>query len=346
MDMKKRFVLLSLLATLSLSGCDSFSNIFNIKSKDNNSSTQNNEEKSSEQSSLVTFTQEDDETIEEDTTQTTTINVSGDDTDLINAYYQNINITSADSGSTLKVKLYNLIKGHTKYDYGSLEVAMKVTDRDYELDPITSNESDNYDPYMKLLYADYNGDKSTAKKWSTSQGSFGTETNYVWNKEHIWAKSNGFKNASGCEAYSDLHHLRASDWKCNNRRSNNPFGVISNHSTSNASEDYTQSRKTDNYYTSTLFEPRDADKGDVARALFYMATRYYNGDGSDGSNLTLTTGTDSSGGKWGYLNTLLQWHVQDPPDAFEIHRNSLVQSFQKNRNPYIDHPEWAQKVFG
>ncbi len=257
------------------------------------------------------------------------VNAAGD-------YYGSI--TSSMKGDTLKVALYNIIKGHTKYDYGSLEIAMKTTDRDWTLSPDENDE----DPYMHLLYANYNGSTSTAKKWSTSQGSYGTLTNYVWNKEHVWAKSNGF-NSSGCNAYSDLHHLRASDWKCNNTRSNNPFAEVT-HSESNRTENY-NGQKTNNYHTSSLFEPQDADKGDVARALFYMATRYYNGDGSNGTSLSLTTGTDSSGGKWGYLDTLLKWHVDDPVDDFEAHRNDLIYTIQGNRNPYIDHPEYARSVF-
>ncbi len=258
-------------------------------------------------------------------------------------YYASIN--SSMKGDDLKVALYNIIKGHTKYGYKTLEVAMKITDRDYTLSPLQDNEPDDYDPYMKLLYADYNGDPSTAKTWKTSQGSYGTTTNYVWNKEHIWAKSNGFGNSESCEAYSDLHHLRASDWKCNNTRSNFPFANVSNHNSSTASYDWTESRKTDNYLQNNVFEPRDSDKGDVARALFYMATRYYNGDGSANTHLSLTTGTDSSGGKWGYLDTLLAWHELDPVDEFEAHRNDLIYGIQGNRNPYIDHPEYARAVF-
>lgn len=261
-------------------------------------------------------------------------------------YYSSI--TTSMKGDTLKVALYTIIKnGHTKNDYDTLEVDMKITDRDYTLSPLQENEPDDYDPYMYLLYADYNGDVSTAKTWKTSQGSYGTTVKgqYVWNKEHIWAKSNGFGNSEGCFAYSDLHHLRASDWKCNNIRSNNPFNTVSSHTDSNRVLDWTEKRKTDNYSNGGAFEPRDSDKGDVARALFYMATRYYNGDGSANTSLSLTTGTDSSGGKWGYLDTLLAWHEADPVDNFEAHRNDLVYGIQHNRNPYIDHPEYARAVF-
>lgn len=254
-------------------------------------------------------------------------------------YYSSIN--SSMKGDTLKVALYNIIKGHTKRSYDSLEVDMKITDRDYTLSP---EGTDDENPYMNLLYADYNFNTSTARYWGDSDGGYNTSGVKVWNKEHIWAKSNGF-NTKGLPAYSDLHHLRASDWKCNNIRSNNPFANVATHSSSTAVQDYTQSRKTDNYSSGSVFEPRDKDKGDVARALFYMATRYYNGDGSGGTNLSLTTGTDSSGGKWGYLDTLLAWHESDPVDEFEAHRNDLVYSLQNNRNPYIDHPEYARAVF-
>ena len=254
-------------------------------------------------------------------------------------YYSSINSTM--KGDTLKVALYNIIKGHTRIPYDSLEPAMKVTDRDYNLSPLGTDD-DN--PYIVTLYADYNGDKSTAIRYGDSCGGYNTSGNQIWNKEHIWAKSNGFATESK-PAHSDLHHLRASDERCNNLRGNLPFNTVSQHTSSNAVENHYK-QKTDNYrITNSYFEPRDSDKGDVARALFYMATRYYNGDGSN-SALSLTNGTDSSGGKWGYLDTLLAWHEADPVDEFEAHRNDLIyEQFQHNRNPYIDHPEYARAVF-
>ena len=254
-------------------------------------------------------------------------------------YYSSI--TSSMKGDTLKVALYNIIKGHTKIDYGVLEEAMKVTDRDYTLSPIGTDDDD---PYVVTLYANYNGDKTTAIRWGDSCGGYNTSGKQIWNKEHIWAKSNGFASESK-PAHSDLHHLRVSDERCNNLRGNLPFNVVAQHNNDTAVENHYK-KLTDNYrITNSYFEPRDTDKGDVARALFYMATRYYNGDGSN-SPLSLTTGTDSSGGKWGYLDTLLAWHEADPVDEFEAHRNDLIYTqFQHNRNPYIDHPEYARAVF-
>ena len=248
----------------------------------------------------------------------------------VSEYYKGINLTHY--GDDLKDDLYQLIKGHTKYSYGVAEKAMRQTDRDW----VKSPNPDDEKPIMVLLYADYNDTNPIT--WNKSCGSYGDGSD-IWNKEHIWAKSNGFPS-KGLQAYCDLHHLRASDEKLNNWRSNYPLGNSNNAFVPDHFENTSTCRK------ATPFEPGDKYKGDVARALFYMATRYYTGDGSGGTKLALTTGTDSSGGKWGYLNDLLAWHELDPVDDFERNRNQIIyEDYQHNRNPYIDHPEFARAVF-
>src|SRR5690606_11529744 len=81
-------------------------------------------------------------------------------------------------------------------------------------------------------------------------------------------------------------------------------------------------------------------RGDVARALFYMATRY--------SALSLVNGNppDSTPNQIGDLETLLTWNTTDPSDDFEMNRNNVIYSWQQNRNPFIDHPELAAYVYG
>lgn len=336
--MKKHFLLVTLLACVSLSGCDSFTSIFG-KSDANDSSQNSN---SSSNSSFVSFFQDDEETTESGTTTTNPevtpqISVTGDDAERINAYYQNLTSSDLATGSSLRSALCTLTKkGHVKYSYNNLEVAMKTTDRNWEKSPDPNDEN----PYMNLLYLVDNDNKPSLYNTFHGSGGISDGNKAHWNKEHIWAKSNGF-DSSGAEAYSDLHHLRASDKLNNGERSNYAFTTVSG----SYVKDYNGDNSGKVNKSSQLYEPLDRDKGDVARALFYMATRYMDGVGSTGTHLNLTNGTESSGGKWGYLNTLLQWHTQDPPDAFEKHRNSLVQDIQGNRNPYIDHPEWAQKVF-
>ena len=254
----------------------------------------------------------------------------------VSEYYKNIN--SSMKGDTLKVALYNIIKGHDNFGYGTAELAMRQTDRNWDLSPDPNDQN----PYMVLFYADYN--ESNPQLWNTSQGSYGSTTNYVWNKEHIWAKDNGIGQSKSGTAYGDLHHLRASDWKLNNERSNYALTVVTGGS---QSPNAFGNSNTGCYVnkSANLFEPSDRYKGDCARALFYMATRYYSADGCP-TALNLSTATTSGNGTWGYLDTLLAWHELDPVDNFEIRRNQIIyEDYQHNRNPYIDHPEYARAVF-
>ncbi|MCM1131300.1 MAG: endonuclease [Roseburia sp.] len=157
-----------------------------------------------------------------------------------------------------------------------------------------------------------------------------------WNKEHVWAKSHGFPTES-LDPYSDAHHLRPTLNSINSSRSNSDFGEVS----SGSSDSF------GNRWTSSTFEPRDEVKGDVARMMFYMATRY----GFDGTyNLMLvdssSTSQSSGNGRFGNLQTLLKWHYQDPVSKEEIYRNNIIYTYyQKNRNPYIDHPEYVDLAY-
>lgn len=158
----------------------------------------------------------------------------------------------------------------------------------------------------------------------------------AWNKEHVWAKSHGFPNES-YEPYCDAHHLRPSTTKINSTRSNKDFGEVPN-----ATPD-AYGNKTNN----DLFEPRAEVKGDIARMMFYMETRY----GSNTKyNLKLvnsqTTSASDLNGRFGNLETLIKWHYEDPVSKEEIYRNNVIfDNYQHNRNPYIDHPEYVDYVY-
>ncbi len=98
------------------------------------------------------------------------------------------------------------------------------------------------------------------------------------------------------------------------------------------------------YTDSNSFEPRNAVKGDVARMLFYMAVRYEGGDGWNDLEMSSTVGSSSS--MIGDLEVLLAWNDQDPVDAFEMRRNDRIHAaWQGNRNPFVDHPEWADAIW-
>jgi endonuclease I len=152
--------------------------------------------------------------------------------------------------------------------------------------------------------------------------------NLPWNREHTWPDSLGL--GGGGPDYSDLHQLRPCNTQVNNNRGNLPFGTGGG------------------YWDPNQGSP---DRGDMARAMFYMDTRY---DGADAStvDLSLVDG-QPSGNQMGDLAKLLHWHYQDPPSIAEKRRNQLVFDktlnptyWQGNRNPYIDRPEFVWTIFG
>ncbi|MFI6762238.1 endonuclease [Micromonospora sp. NPDC050417] len=156
-----------------------------------------------------------------------------------------------------------------------------------------------------------------------------------WNREHVWAKSHGdFGTATG--PGTDLHHLRPEDVSVNSDRGNKDFD--------NGGSPVREAPG--NFTDGDSWEPRDAVKGDVARMIMYMAIRYEGGDGWPNlePNESVRNGSAPYIGK---LSVLLRWNRADPPDAFEKRRNQLIYDrWQGNRNPFVDHPEWATAIWG
>lgn len=158
----------------------------------------------------------------------------------------------------------------------------------------------------------------------------------IWNREHTWpqALSNGnWKGDSGkVKAGADLLHIRPTYEATNSARGDTRFG-------DNGKKGVQKYQGMDYAYTSgAYFEPIDAVKGDIARILMYVWTAYY--DYYNDSGLMITKAIES-------YDTLLKWHTLDKPDALEGHRNDFSESSnQKNRNPFVDHPEYAWKIFG
>ncbi|MEK4532967.1 endonuclease [Solibacillus sp. FSL K6-1554] len=216
------------------------------------------------------------------------------------------------TGAALKSALHNIIDDHTEISYSNVWTALRETDED-------PNNSNN----VILLYT------------GRSQSKFTNGGNVNdWNREHVWAKSHGdFGTSMG--AGTDLHHLRPTDVSVNGTRSNLDFDNGGNE----------HSEASGNYYDSDSWEPRDSVKGDVARMLFYMAVRYEGDSGEVDLELNnkVNNGTAPYHGK---LSVLLQWHKQDPVDNFERTRNEIIYTdYQHNRNPFIDHPEWASAIW-
>ncbi len=150
--------------------------------------------------------------------------------------------------------------------------------------------------------------------------------------------------------YSDIFHVYPSDGKVNGMRGNYPYGE-----TSSASWTSTNGSKRGSCsfagYSGVIFEPIDEYKGDLARSYFYMATRYENiiaswESNSETANAVLDGTSDHVFEIW-HLNLLLKWHNEDPVSTKEINRNdSIYYLYQHNRNPFIDHPEYAKSIWG
>ncbi len=215
------------------------------------------------------------------------------------------------TGSALRASLHDIIDNNTKLSYDAVWTALKDTDQD------PSNTGNVIELYTG---------RSISK--SSNGGSVGN-----WNREHVWAQSRGgFTTSAG--PGTDLHHLRPEDVTVNGTRGNKDFD---NGGTA-------VSGCTDCWTDADSFEPRDAVKGDVARMLLYMAVRY---EGDDGfQNLEMSTVSGSAVPRIGDLDILLQWNSADPVDAFEMRRNDRIHAqWQGNRNPFIDHPEWAAAIW-
>ncbi|MCF6270566.1 MAG: endonuclease [Melioribacteraceae bacterium] len=214
-------------------------------------------------------------------------------------------------GNNLKSVLHNKINNHVRFPYtsGSTDVwdILKKTDKD-------PDNSSN----VLLLYTNYS--VNAAQEYNSGNG---------WNREHVWAKSHGFPNSSDT-AYTDVHHLRPSDISTNSARGNKDFDYGGNLTT-----------PTDNRYDNDSWEPRDEIKGDVARMMLYMTVRYEGGS----YDLELVDYVPSSGPNFGKKSVLLEWNRLDPVSEFERNRNRVIYSYQKNYNPFIDHPEFADRIY-
>jgi endonuclease I len=154
-----------------------------------------------------------------------------------------------------------------------------------------------------------------------------------FNREHSWPQS-WFNSSS--PMVSDAFHVYPTDGKVNGIRSNYPYGEVTTPSitTLNGSKLGPCSFPG---YTGTVFEPIDEYKGDFARTYFYMCTRYYTEDSGWQTN-DMITGANLK--PWA-LELMKKWNQQDPVSAKEISRNNAVFAHQGNRNPFIDHPEYA-----
>ena len=329
-------------------------------------------------------------------TLTKTIDLNPVSSAEVRSYYASLDGKSLSGEDLLKALKPILREGqqYHSYDSGSsIWQAYEITDRDWTLSPASQITNGTYDPntnkitgyrygsnankldnpYLHVLYRNPGVEEGYLHAWDHHGDNNGID------REHIWAKSRGFgKDDSGTEvkvpgARGDLHHLLPGDSYVNSStHSNNPYGFVDkNKIDDDAGKKYTINGVTvvDGNYRGTsssigsgiVFEPQDSDKGDIARACFYMVARYNNLALDDNSidagnpNLTLSDeisdatvySTPTKAVSYGVLRDLLAWHKLDPVDEYEIHRNDIIyRNYDHNRNPFIDFPSWVDAIWG
>jgi endonuclease I len=231
------------------------------------------------------------------------------------------------SGLPLRIALHNIIKNHNSITYDGLWTAYQTTDvkPNGKVWDIYSDVPGGTPPYQYTFVTD-------------QCGSYQNEGD-CYNREHSFPQS--WFGDGTYPMYSDLFHVYPTDGKVNGERSNYPYGDVGTVSWTSQNGSKLGSCN-DSGYSSTVFEPIDEYKGDIARSYFYMAVRYYTEDASwPGS--AMVSGAEPL--LWA-RNVLLSWSSSDTVSQKEINRNNSIYVIQHNRNPFIDHPEWILAIWG
>ena len=233
------------------------------------------------------------------------------------------------SDENLMSALCSIIRSHKEVSYSSgLLNAFAIAD--------TDNEGYIIDIYSNCRYR------------PSDSGSSASHVGEGYNREHSFPRS--WFNGAVAPMNTDVFHVYPTDIKVNSQRGNDPYGVCAN-GTRLSYGSYVAKGKsgTCTYpgYSGTVFEPDDEYKGDLARTYFYMATCYKNELPSwpGSAQLDYKTNKYKAFSTW-TINMLMEWTRLDPVSDKEIKRNEAIYGIQGNRNPFIDHPELAEYIWG
>ena len=228
------------------------------------------------------------------------------------------------SDQQLMLSLHQKIKGHYMIYYNKLWEKFKTTD---------CNGTTIIDRYA-----------NTSFTYGTNQCSGGySGVGDCYNREH--SVPNSWWGADQDTMYTDLYHMYPVDGWVNGERGNYPFGDCANGTPKGTGKLGTC---THSGYSGKVFEVADEYKGDFARTYFYMVVRYMDRVGSwtqSYGNAVFTNTSYKHLTPWA-ISQLLEWHRNDPVSTLESNRNEAVYGIQHNRNPFIDHPELAEYLWG
>ncbi len=256
-------------------------------------------------------------------------------------YYNNVEVQVANGLNCMPLKqaLHDLIDGHTVRSYGDVNSFMCAYDTD-----ASGNVLDRY-------------------KGNNVPCSGGGLDFSLLNREHVLPRS-WWGGSTSVTQYTDFHNLFPSDVQANSDKSGYPLGEVGS-SIGNypcPSFPFTDigldglsctNINAGTNFDDNVFEPDNSYKGDFARVYLYMAVRYQdeiisgNWKGTNSTTFAVFSNDILTIYEPCLLALMLQWHNQDPPSQLEIDRNNAIAlaSNQGNRNPFIDHPEYADLIW-
>lgn len=267
--------------------------------------------------------------------------------------------TATGTGLTLKTNLKKIIDNvndglasehlHTDQGYGALWTLYTHT-------AFRDNYYENDGSLLDLYSENPSGPDPYSYSSTTQQcGNYSSEGD-CYNREHLIPQSY-FDGFAIDPMKNDPFFVVPSDGKVNGDRNNLPFGEVGTASYTSQNGSKRGNNRNTGYaagYSSTVFEPIDEFKGDVARSFFYFVTRYQDilvnfYSTANGTSCQAKNMFDGSSGKAlsnPFLDILMQWHLNDPVSAKEIAiNNDVYYNHQNNRNPYIDHPEYVGMIW-
>ncbi|MCM0148814.1 endonuclease [Photobacterium galatheae] len=263
-------------------------------------------------------------------------NGSGDGLDDLSSYYQS---AAGLTGPSLKTALYQIIRNHSAQSYSDLWTFYSTyeLDKTYEKDgtilDIYSENPSGSDPYVFTPGNDQCG---------TYRGE-----GECYNREHAFPRS--WFGGAIAPMNTDVHHIFPTDGYVNSKRSSYPYGEVGSVTFTSGNGSKLGTAESGLGYSGIVFEPVDAFKGDIARAYFYMATRYQHviagwESNSSFGDAVLDGSADQVFEDW-FLALLLKWHQQDPVSQEERARNEAAYLFQGNRNPFVDYPAFVTEIW-
>lgn len=239
------------------------------------------------------------------------------------------------SGRELQDSLHEIIKNHVVISYDDLWPYFLLTD------PAPDDSTRIMDIYSNCTFT------------VDQHGLTGSNYCDIYNREHAFCQSwMGVSNYDYPYApcRSDLHHIYPVDSRMNSTRNNNPYSIVNG---PDATVYENGSKLGNNSYFCSIdsvdnsqnaFEPIDEYKGDIARSLLYMGVRYLYEDDHFTSSYGMNIKSQLR--PWA-LELMRTWHRNDPVSQKEINRNDAIYyNIQGNRNPFIDHPELVELIWG